>query len=155
MADERYLVIAAACVVIDDEGKRHHLYYGAPVPEYVTGAQAERLLEGNFIGPVDVPILITPADGRDPIEIVPAAGAVPIALTDTGATVAPAGEPSRTPASGENTSGDGTPAGNAGAETWRDYHVRRLVAAGGDEGDARAEAESLGRDAIRARYLSA
>jgi hypothetical protein len=48
--------------------------------------------------------------------------------------------------------GDRLPRKNASEATWRDFHVQQQVAAGVPEDEARAEADSLDRDSLRARY---
>lgn len=141
MATVRYAVIAAAVQVMDEQRARHILYFGAPVPEYVKGDQLQRLVDELFIAPVDVPIVVVPADGSTPVELVPAAGVVPVELVETGATL----EVGKAPVSGAEPVDpeDEVPAGNAANEVWRAYAIGKGV--------PEEEAKGLSRGEIMAR----
>jgi len=120
-----YSVITAACVVADEQGQRFHLYFGAPVPEFVKGAQLDRLESEGFIAATGEPISILVNTTDEPIVIVPAAGVLPVEMTNTGAVV----EAAKAPASGTDTTTMAQPHGNARPERWREYAVSQGVPA--------------------------
>lgn len=105
------------------------------------------------------PTVGQPAEGTaahdydtDPVAAAQAAAAgpgVPVVTVLSGSGEAPLPE---SDADEQQPSGDGKPRGNASEATWREYHISQLEAQGMSEQDARADAEGLSRDDIRAQY---
>lgn len=154
MSDIIYTVVAPLALVRRTNGTMEYCYRGAPVPQDAAPGEVKRLeAEGYIVGDVTVAvpaggIVAVPVDGEgrplngavlDPADPGLLNTTVPSAIT-----TAPALMPG--PAD--------RPRGNASEAAWREYHAAQLVTAGEDPEAARAAADSLSRDDIRARYPS-